>query len=207
MGIDSNYGYLARDIFSLQSALYFETEESQYSRAVVVVRKDSKYTNLKSLKGAQACLPEFGGTTSVAFVNVGKQQGFLSKKECKYGKILENFFGASCAPGAQDVKHFVTGTNAPANLCGLCLNTELNHPYQNITDSLQNSNTSTLWYFKFIENALNLTFLPDPTCDAHESNRYFGNVGALRCLQEQGDVAILEHQSLSGLYFYITIFS
>lgn len=147
MGIDSNFGYIARDIFNLKAALYFETEEDQYSRAVVVVRKDSKYTTLKSLKGAQACLPEFGGTTSVAFVNVGKQQGFLSKKECKYGKILENFFGASCAPGSQDAKHYFTGNNAPANLCGLCLKTELNHPYVNITDSMQNTNTSRFMSF------------------------------------------------------------
>lgn len=43
-----------------------------------------------------------------------------------------------------------------------------------------------------------MTLFLEPTCDAHENNRYFGNAGALRCLQEQGDVAILEHQSLSG---------
>lgn len=139
MGIDSNYGYIARDIFNLKAALYFETEESQYSRAVVVVRKDSKYKNLKSLKGAQACIPEFGGTTSVAFVNAGKKQGFFSKKECSYGKLMENFFGPSCAPGAQDAKHFFTKQDSPANLCGLCLQSNLNHPYNNGT--FQNMNT------------------------------------------------------------------
>lgn len=180
MGIDSNYGYIARDIFNLESALYFETEESKYSRAVVVVRTGSKYTTLKSLKGAQACVPEFGGTTSIAFVNAGKKQGFFSKKECRYGKLMEEFFGASCAPGAQDAKHFFTRDNRPANLCGLCMKSDLNHPYVNVTDSFQNINTA-------------------PSCDANENNRYFGDEGALRCLQEQGDVAILEYQSLSEI--------
>lgn len=35
-------------------------------------------------------------------------------------------------------------------------------------------------------------------CNADTTNRFYGNLGALRCLQEEGDVAILELQYLQG---------
>lgn len=36
-------------------------------------------------------------------------------------------------------------------------------------------------------------------CNADTTNRFYGNLGALRCLQEEGDVAILELQNLKGI--------
>lgn len=36
-------------------------------------------------------------------------------------------------------------------------------------------------------------------CNADASNRFYGNRGALRCLHEEGDVAILELQYLRGM--------
>lgn len=36
-------------------------------------------------------------------------------------------------------------------------------------------------------------------CNADVSNRFYGNRGALRCLNEEGDVAILELQYLRGM--------
>lgn len=35
-------------------------------------------------------------------------------------------------------------------------------------------------------------------CSADDENPYYGNDGALKCLNEGGDVAILELQSLKG---------
>lgn len=45
-------------------------------------------------------------------------------------------------------------------------------------------------------------------CNADESNRFYGNRGALRCLHEHGDVAIVELQYLKGnkLLNYILFF-
>lgn len=36
-------------------------------------------------------------------------------------------------------------------------------------------------------------------CVADSANRYYGTRGALRCLSEAGDVAILERQYLTGM--------
>lgn len=36
-------------------------------------------------------------------------------------------------------------------------------------------------------------------CVAEPANRYYGTRGALRCLNEVGDVAILESQYLNGM--------
>lgn len=37
-------------------------------------------------------------------------------------------------------------------------------------------------------------------CNADPSNGYYGNQGALNCLREDGDVAVLEVQYLRGMY-------
>lgn len=36
-------------------------------------------------------------------------------------------------------------------------------------------------------------------CNADSTNSYYGNQGALLCLRDDGDVAILERQFLNGL--------
>lgn len=41
-------------------------------------------------------------------------------------------------------------------------------------------------------------FLVRDECSADDENPYYGNDGALKCLNEGGDVAILELQSLKG---------
>lgn len=38
-------------------------------------------------------------------------------------------------------------------------------------------------------------------CAADKTNRFYGNVGALQCLNEAGDVAVLELQYLLGKSF------
>lgn len=36
-------------------------------------------------------------------------------------------------------------------------------------------------------------------CNADPTNGYYGNQGALQCLRESGDVAVLEAQYLNGM--------
>lgn len=63
VGIDSNYGFLARHPYNLTSALFEETENEKYSSVVALIKeKDSeKITQFEDFKGKHACFPEFGG--------------------------------------------------------------------------------------------------------------------------------------------------
>lgn len=54
----------------------------------------------------------------MAFINTGKNRGFFPKKQCKYGKLLSDFFGPSCAPGTLDLARNNEGELD--NLCALC---------------------------------------------------------------------------------------
>lgn len=184
MGIDSNYGYLARQIYNLTAALYFETEIEQYSSVVTVVHVDSNIKSFENLRGKKVCLPEFGATPSIAFINLGKERKFFNKNECRYGHLLHKFFGDSCAPGAQDWKHSLKQDDSQESLCALCLANSM-RPYGSSAGRANKTNG----------------YQPRTTigtCAAHENNEYFGNRGALKCLQDVGDVAILELQSLKA---------
>lgn len=55
----------------------------------------------------------------MAFINTGKNRGFFHRTECNYGRLLSEFFGSSCAPGARDSAHDPNITN-PDSLCALC---------------------------------------------------------------------------------------
>lgn len=116
-------------LYNLTAALYFETQTDQYSSVVTVVHQGSKYKSFESLRGARACIPEFGGTASMAFVNVGKSRGFLDRKECRYGLLMSRFFGESCAPGAKDFRHHRT-SNVQSSLCSLCKSAVTENPVQ-----------------------------------------------------------------------------
>jgi hypothetical protein len=41
--------------------MYQETEDEKYSSVVVLIKANSSYERFEHLKGAKACLPEFGG--------------------------------------------------------------------------------------------------------------------------------------------------
>lgn len=102
--------------FNLTAALYGETDE--HALAGVVVRANSTHTDMNSTAGVTACVNEYNGIASVAFINNGKKIGLFDKKNCNHSEILSNFFGSSCIPGASDSAH--NGHQTINNLCTLC---------------------------------------------------------------------------------------
>lgn len=191
--------------FNLTAAVYAETEYEQYASVVAVVRDSSYFKTFEDLRGAKACFPEFGGIAQVAFVNVGKGRGFFDKDSCNSGEILNGFFGDSCLPGSQDALHSDPSNDTPDTLCNLCrtafrpaiVSDEIPE-MANFEDEASGSDggeTTTEHVQiapRFDINAINTN------CQADTTNRFYSNKGALNCLNEMGDVAILELQNLSG---------
>ncbi|XP_058118360.1 transferrin-like [Anopheles ziemanni] len=208
VGIDSNYGFLARQK-DLTAAMYQETEKEKYSSVVVLVHEGKGVDRFERLRDSKACFPEFGGIASVAFVNVGRSRGIFDRNECDYSRLMSDFFSESCAPGSRDKLHDPTGENS-ANLCALCRYGDTPTPRQasndeDDTDAYTEQPSDDLEQppVEGIDEALRPKLIEvnaDPAllCAASESNRYYGTRGALRCLQEAGDVAIVEAQNLAG---------
>lgn len=232
MGIDSNFGFLARHTYNLTAAMYAETENAKYSSVVVVIKANSKYERFENLRHSKACFAEFGGIALMSFINTGKSRAFFSKNECNYGRLLSNYFDSSCAPGATDFGHDPYSSNYE-NLCSLCktmimpILPTIGPPEvtilppsspDSITIAPPDSITISPGIPRFddegnllegVEEAPQETVPTDETvdmtakaaefrinCNADVSNRFYGNRGALRCLHEEGDVAILELQYL-----------
>uniref|UniRef100_A0AAG5DJ12 Transferrin-like domain-containing protein n=1 Tax=Anopheles atroparvus TaxID=41427 RepID=A0AAG5DJ12_ANOAO len=208
-GIDSNYGYLARQN-NLAAAMYQETEKEKYSSVVVLVHEGKDLDRFERLRNSKACFPEFGGIASIAFVNVGRSRGIFDRNECDYSRLMSDFFSESCAPGSRDDLHDPSGENSE-NLCALCRYGDQPVPRE-ITDDTDaydaftgqpsddleeepadQDGIDTALRPKQIEVNVDRNLL----CAASESNRYYGTRGALRCLQEAGDVAIVEAQNLA----------
>jgi hypothetical protein len=223
-GIDSNFGFLARHTYNLTAAVFAETENSKYSSVVVVVKEGSTYERFQNLKNSKACFAEFGGIALMAFINIGKSRAFFNKNECNYGRLLSNYFGSSCAPGATDYGHDPNSTNSES-LCSLC-RTMISVPTitppvitiapPEITIAPPEMTIAPPGLIPRSEDGeippedmevqpvvedetIDLTFRAAEVqinCNADASNRFYGNRGALRCLHEEGDVAILELQYL-----------
>ncbi|XP_052871790.1 transferrin-like [Anopheles cruzii] len=204
-GIDSNYGYLARR-FNLSAALYQETDKEKYSRVVVLVRENSGFDRFEKLRNSKACFPEFGGIASIAFVNVGRSRGIFDRNECNYGRLMSDFFVESCAPGSRDQMHDPEGENSD-NLCALCRYAETPVPLSRSSDDVEAVPVDGVdgegMVVDGIDPALRQNINVEATvdrnllCSASDSNRYYGTRGALRCLQEAGEVAIIEAQNLA----------
>ncbi|XP_053679397.1 transferrin-like [Anopheles nili] len=207
-GIDSNYGYLARQS-NLAAALYQETEKDKYSSVVVLVHEGRGHDRFEKLRNSKACFPEFGGIASIAFVNIGRSRGIFDRNECNYGRLMSDFFSESCAPGSRDDMHDPTGENAE-NLCALCQYGDKptargSNNYETPAEdgASEMDDTTEEPPVEGIDPALRQTDNVDATvdrnllCAASDTNRYYGTRGALRCLQEAGDVAIIEAQNLA----------
>lgn len=146
---------------------------------------------------------------SMAFINVGKARGFFAKDECDYGLLLSEFFGSSCAPGARDFSHnHGSKSDEHDSLCTLC---QVNVKPRNdilarlVLDGdvvepapISSADTAPIEIEGDDRAAPTEASADVPAiCSADDSNRYHGNGGALRCLSEDGDVAILERQYLN----------
>lgn len=200
-GIDSNFGYLARHPFNLTAAMFQETEKEKYSSVVVLVRAESRFTRFENLRNAKACIPEFGGIASIAFINVGKNRGIFGQHECDYGRLLGEFFGESCAPGSRDSLHDPNGEN-PESLCSLCQVPV--RPVPVASKTIEEGEDSTALPDDLedqpseIEGKMDVevTVERNVDCAANEHNPFYGTRGALNCLVTQGEVAIIEVQNL-----------
>lgn len=181
----------------------------RYSSVVAVI-KDSdaeRISSFESFRGKRACFAEFGGIASIAFINVAKGRGIFKREECSFGPLLANFFSESCLPGSRSVFHDPTSSN-PENLCTLC-QTQL---YQTSTTTQKIKAQADLVYDEYglltettddgieggDEDNENVPHVPNRAvnCAASTSNRFYGTRGALTCLNEVGEIAILEHQNL-----------
>lgn len=207
-GIDSNFGYLARHPFNLTAAMFQETEKEKYSSVVVLVRAESRFTRFENLRNAKACIPEFGGIASISFINVGKTRGIFDQHECDYGRLLGDFFSESCAPGSRDSLHDPRGEN-PESLCSLChVPVRPQDPVPLASrdgDSDDGTEDSTALPDELEDQPqevqgkaeVEVTIERNINCAANVNNPFYGTRGALNCLVQQGEVAIVEVQNLA----------
>lgn len=201
--------YFSRN-FNLTAAVYAETEYERYASVVAIIHDKSFFKTFEDLRASKACFPEFGGIAQVAFVNVGKGRGFFDKDSCNNGEILNGFFGDSCLPGSQDELHSDPSNATPDTLCNLCRTaiqpaaasddiSERGNFEEEASGSDDESQTTTEAEF-IAPRAINNTINARTNCLADPTNRFYSNTGALNCLNEMGDVAIIELQNLSGNY-------
>lgn len=223
MGIDSNFGWMARQLYNLTAAAYAETPQEKYSSVVVVVKEGASFGRFENLRTTKACFPEFGGIASIAFVNTGKSRGFLTKSQCNYGTLLGEFFQETCSPGARNSLHDPFSLN-PENLCTLCRPNAVaassvgaaKIAEETPEDAPTEDDSEIAPAVGFDEESevpleepvveinneqddFNRAAADDINCVADSvTNRFYGNKGALQCLSELGDVAVLELQNLNA---------
>lgn len=205
LGIDSNFGYLARHVYNLSTILYEETEDSRYSSVVAVIKESDaeRITSFEDFRDKRACFPEYGGIASIAFINIAKGRGIFKREECTFGPLLASYFSDSCIPGSRSVFHDPTNSN-PDNLCTLCQTQLVQTTTQGIValagEMEYDDGTQTTDGIEGDEEfEEKIPHVPNRSinCAASISNRFYGTRGALTCLNEVGDVAILEHQNLA----------
>lgn len=213
VGIDSNFGFLARNPYNLTGVLYEETEFDKYSSVVAVI-KESDVERIKSFedfRGKRACFGEFGGIASIAFINVAKSRGIFKREDCEFGQLLGGYFGDSCLPGSRSIFHDPKTSN-PESLCTLCqthlFETTTVQAIRGMSDQINGDGEEGDGEAKpegdGIEGADDadtntIPIIPNRSidCAAGPMNRFYGSRGALTCLAEVGEIAVVEHQNLT----------
>lgn len=208
--------YFFYSVYNLTAALYEETEVEKYSSVVAVIKNSDaeKITRFEDFRGKRACFPEFGGIASIAFINIAKNRGIFKREECNFGPLLGGYFSDSCLPGSRSIFHDPTASN-PENLCTLCqthlyeTTTTTQSPIAALAGSLDDTE-----YDDGLQSTTddgiegddddngdneNIPFAPNRAinCAAAPSNRFYGTRGALTCLHEVGEIAVLEYQNLN----------
>jgi Transferrin len=127
----------------------------------------------------------------------------FKREDCEFGKLLAAFFADSCMPGSRNPFYDPSVTN-PDSLCMLCniqaatTTRPLIRPMADRIDGEEDEEANA------IEGSDNedvniVRFIPSSAidCGASPSNRFYGTRGALTCLSESGEVAVIEHQNLA----------
>ncbi|ODM93913.1 Transferrin [Orchesella cincta] len=149
-------------------------QSAPYRFAVAVIRSEiaGEFRNISNLRGRRSC---HGSVRSVAGWNaplsvlreVGEISGPICGSTIELGRYFNN---QSCVPGAKDP---TLGMDwLPTSLCSLCAGDG---------DGPGGAKAQT----------------PETACADDNSERYYGDLGALRCLQDKvADVAFLDHVGL-----------
>lgn len=145
---------------------------------------------------------------SIAFINVAKNRGIFKREDCEFGRLLGAYFGESCFPGSKSVFHDPTTSN-PETLCSLCqthlVDSTTPVAIRPLADQVdadedeENRVTDDGIEGDEDDDSHDIPFVPNRAtdCAAAPSNRYYGTRGALSCLSEIGEIAVIEHQNLA----------
>lgn len=183
----------------------------------ILVHRDTHYNSLENLAKRRVCMPEYGGIASVAFVNTLRAANLIDQNECNLGRVMDDHFAESCIPGARDILHDPQGIVSD-RLCSLCRTSVAPPPPPPVVenadvlpeeqpaprsgdvdgeDSPAADDETTATHEHLTQEERMLRSLRG-SCAATVDNRYYGNRGALQCLDEIGEVAVLEAQYLNG---------
>lgn len=203
-----------------------ENEKYSSVVAVIKESDSARITSFEDFRGKRACFGEFGGigkinvffflimkrklknqfSASIAFINVAKGRGIFKREDCEFGHLLGGFFSDSCFPGSRSVFHDPTTSN-PESLCTLCQTLASQTTVRpvprsaNVEDveDVQEPAAQSDGIEGHEDESQDVPFTPNRSinCAASPSNRFYGNRGAFSCLNEIGDVAVIEHQNLA----------
>lgn len=140
---------------------------------------------------------------SIAFINVAKSRGMFKREECEFGQLFGSFFNDSCFPGSRSIFHDPTATN-PESLCTLCQTlavqpTTIKPIFHRANVAEGEEGEAPDGIEGSDDEEENIPFIPNRSinCAASPTNRFYGNRGALACLSEIGEVAVIEVQNLA----------
>ncbi|KAF5300806.1 hypothetical protein FQR65_LT09109 [Abscondita terminalis] len=161
---DAHFGYVSRKKHLVPLA-YPDTSVSNRIKPVILIKaNDNSITKLEHLKDKKSCFPEYGGIEWLSFINYARHNNILPTTSCDYGKLISDFVGDSCMPGAHDAEHEASTETDKEKLCRQCQA----DPYLSKTGN---------------------------NCNSNAGNRFYGNAGALICLKEAGDFAVVSAES------------
>ncbi|XP_021919269.1 transferrin-like isoform X3 [Zootermopsis nevadensis] len=168
VGTSSNLGPIATHFSNLTTVMYQETIQDGHFKIVAVVNLNLTASNMSELENKKACFPEFAGLAWVAFVEAIRNSSDSESKVCPYDESMGTFFASVCAPGSKNQLH----SSVDTDLCALCKEASSGSSY--------------------------IPFFDEETCAATIRNKFYDNVGALRCLASGvADVAFINSYNLS----------
>lgn len=137
-------------------------------------------------------------SASIAFINVAKGRGIFKREDCEFGKLFGAFFSESCFPGSRSIFHDPSAKN-PESLCDLCQTHLVTTPMPIRPMADQISDDENPDGIEGAEDATIIPFVPNSSidCATGPNNRFYGTRGALTCLHEVGEIAVVEHQNLT----------